>query len=29
VGGFGDDARWTGARYAPSVLVEGVSVARR
>jgi len=29
VGGFGGDARWTGARYAPSVLLEGVSVARR
>ncbi len=29
VGGFGSDARWTGARYAPSVLLEGVSVARR
>jgi len=29
VGGFGDDARWTGSRYAPSVLLEGVSVARR
>jgi PmbA protein len=29
VGGFGGDARWTGARYAPSVLMEGVSVARR
>jgi len=29
VGGFGGDARWTGSRYAPSVLLEGVSVARR
>jgi len=29
VGGFGGDARWTGSRYAPSVLMEGVSVARR
>jgi len=29
VGGFGSDARWTGARYAPSVLLEGVSVAHR
>jgi PmbA protein len=29
VGGFGNDARWTGARWAPSVLFEGVSVARR
>src|SRR6266567_7659647 len=29
VGGFGDDARWTGSRWAPSVRFEGVSVARR
>ena len=29
VGGFGNDARWAGSRWAPSVLVEGVSVARR
>jgi PmbA protein len=29
VAGFGNDARWTGARCAPSVLFEGVSVARR
>jgi len=29
VGGFGNDARWTGSRWAPSVLLEGVSVARR
>jgi PmbA protein len=29
VGGFGGDARWTGSRYAPSVLMEGISVARR
>jgi PmbA protein len=29
VGGFGSDARWTGARYAPSVLLDGVGVARR
>jgi PmbA protein len=29
VGGFGSDARWTGSRWAPSVLLEGVSVARR
>jgi PmbA protein len=29
VGGFGRDARWTGSRWAPSVLMEGVSVARR
>jgi PmbA protein len=29
VGGFGSDARWTGGRYAPSVRLDGVSVARR
>jgi PmbA protein len=29
VGGFGNDARWSGSRYAPSVLLEGVGVARR
>ncbi len=29
VGGFGNDARWSGSRWAPSVLFEGVSVARR
>ncbi len=29
VGGFGNDARWAGSRWAPSVLLEGVSVARR
>ena len=29
VAGFGDDARWAGTRWAPSVLFEGVSVARR
>ena len=29
VGGFGNDARWWGSRWAPSVLFEGVSVARR
>jgi len=29
VGGFGRDARWTGSRWAPSVLLDGVSVARR
>lgn len=29
LGAFGSDARWTGSRYAPSVLMEGVSVARR
>ncbi len=29
VGGFGNDARWTGTRFAPSVLFDGVGVARR
>ena len=29
VGVFGNDARWAGSRWAPSVLFEGVSVARR
>lgn len=29
IGGVGDDARWTGKRFAPSLLLEGVSVARR
>ena len=29
VGGFGNDARWAGTRWAPSVLLDGVSVARR
>ncbi|HEX4574504.1 MAG TPA: TldD/PmbA family protein [Gemmatimonadales bacterium] len=29
VGGFGRDGRWIGARYAPSVRLDGVSVARR
>ena len=29
IAGLGDDARWTGARFAPSLLLEGVSVARR
>ena len=29
VGGFGNDGRWAGSRWAPSVLLEGVSVARR
>ena len=27
--GFGSDGRWLGARYSPSLLLEGVSVARR
>ena len=29
LGGFGNDARWTGGRYGPSLLLEGVSVAGR
>jgi PmbA protein len=29
IGGFGDDGRWLGARWAPSLLLQGVSVARR
>jgi len=29
IGGFGNDGRWLGARYSPSLLLEGVSVARR
>jgi PmbA protein len=29
IGGFGSDGRWLGARYSPSLLLEGVSVARR
>jgi PmbA protein len=29
VGGFGNDGRWAGSRWAPSVLLEGVSVAGR
>jgi PmbA protein len=29
VAGFGNDARWAGSRWAPSVLFEGVSVVRR
>jgi PmbA protein len=29
IGGFGNDRRWYGARSTPSVLLEGVSVARR
>ena len=29
VRGFGNDARWTGSRWAPSVLFDGVSVAHR
>ena len=29
VGGFGNDARWAGTRWAASVLLDGVGVARR
>jgi PmbA protein len=29
IGGFGKDGRWYGARYSPSLLLVGVSVARR
>ncbi len=29
VAGCGNDARWTGSRFAPSILLEGVGVARR
>jgi PmbA protein len=29
IGGFGTDGRWLGARFSPSLLLEGVSVARR
>lgn len=29
IGGFGKDGRWMGRRFAPSVLLEGVSIARR
>ncbi|HEV8382667.1 MAG TPA: TldD/PmbA family protein [Gemmatimonadales bacterium] len=29
IGAFGNDGRWLGARWSPSVLLEGVSVARR
>jgi len=29
VGGVGNDARWAGSRYTPSMLLDGVSVARR
>ena len=29
VGGFGTDWRWYGSRWSPSILLEGVSVARR
>src|SRR6267378_4176121 len=29
IGGFGTDGRWLGARWSPSLLLEGVSVASR
>jgi PmbA protein len=29
IGGFGNDGRWLGARWSPSMLLDGVSVARR
>ena len=29
IGGFGADGRWLGARWSPSLLLDGVSVARR
>ena len=29
IGGFGFDGRWLGARWSPSLLLDGVSVARR
>ncbi len=29
IGGFGSDGRWLGSRFAPSILLEGVSVAGR
>ena len=29
IGGLGNDGRWWGSRWAPSLLLEGVSVARR
>ncbi len=29
IGGLGNDGRWLGSRWAPSLLLEGVSVARR
>jgi PmbA protein len=29
VGGFGNDGRWVGSRWSPSLLLDGVSVARR
>jgi PmbA protein len=29
IGGFGTDGRWLGSRWSPSLLLDGVSVARR
>jgi PmbA protein len=29
IGGFGSDGRWWGARWSPSLLLDGVSIARR
>lgn len=29
IGGFGNDGRWLGARWSPSLLLDGVNVARR
>jgi PmbA protein len=29
MGGLGDDGRWVGSRWSPSMLLDGVSVARR
>jgi PmbA protein len=29
IGGFGTDGRWRGSRRSPSLLLDGVSVARR
>lgn len=29
IGGFGTDGRWLGSRWSPSMLLDGVSVARR
>jgi len=29
IAGVGNDARWTGTRFTPSLLLEGVAVARR
>jgi len=29
IAGFGNDGRWLGSRWSPSLRLEGVSVARR